>query len=208
MFVIMAAARTASAQEGSGSVTAVQSDEFHVGDRIALTIEGPPSPVVDTVVVRDGLIIRLPNMGDISLKGVRRAEAQTYLTREIAKYVKNAVVHATPLLRIGVLGAVMKPGYYSVPSDMLLTDALMWAGGPVPGANVNGSVIRRGDKKMLDDKQVQNALASGKTLDQLRMASGDQVVVPQAPTRKLSTILQISGAVVGLAGLVLALSRR
>ena len=62
-----------------GSVSAQaqesQPDEFHVGDRIALTVEGPQT-LSDTVVVREGLVLRLVGLGDISLAGVKRADAQ------------------------------------------------------------------------------------------------------------------------------------
>jgi len=195
------------AAKAQGNRAAVQSDEFHVGDRIALVVEGP-TMVSDTVVVRDGLVIRLPNMNDISLKGVRRADAQAYLTQEIRKYVKEAVVHATPLVQIAVLGAVGKPGYYAMPSDLVLTDVVMRAGGPAANSDVNRSVIRRGDKELLGKQAVAQALAQGKTLDQLQIEPGDQIVIGEKSSTNFTTLLQVTGAIVGIAGVALAVTRR
>lgn len=199
----IAAAPMAKAQE---ETTAVQPGQFHVGDRIALLIEGP-SALLDTVVVRDGLVIRLPNMDDISLKGVRRSDTQAYLTQQIRKYVKDAVVHATPLIQIAVLGEVARPGYYSVPSDLVLTQVVMQAGGPSQNSDVNKSVIRRDGKEVLDKQAVARALAGGETLDQLQIEPGDQLVVGEKSTTSFTTVLQIVGAVVGIVGIGVALAK-
>lgn len=201
---LAALARTAEAQMGT---TAAAPDQFHVGDRIALQVEGP-TVVSDTVVVRDGLVIRLPGMNDISLKGVRRSDTQVYLTQEIRKYVKEAVVHATPLIQIAVLGAVGKPGYYSMPSDLVLSDVLMRAGGPAQNSDVNESVIRRGGKDLMGKREVSQALSGGMTLDQLQIEPGDQIVIGEKSGSRISSFLQITGAIVGLAGLALALAVR
>src|SRR5690348_1134894 len=89
-------------------------DEFHVGDRIALVVEGPQA-LADTAVVRDGLILQLPTFGDIPLAGVKRSNIQPYLTQQISKFIKDPVVHAIPLVRISILGEVGRPGFYTVP---------------------------------------------------------------------------------------------
>src|SRR5665213_146010 len=153
-----------------------QPDEFHVGDRIALTVEGPQN-ISDTVLVRDGLILRLPGLGDISLAGVKRADAQKYLTQQISKFIRDPIVHATPLVRIAVLGQVGRPGFYTMPSDVLLSDVVMRAGGPTGTADLSRTVVKRGSEDVISKEQVANALSSGMTLDQLHIAPGDQMVV-------------------------------
>ncbi len=146
-------------------------DEFHVGDRIALTVEGPMA-FSDTVVVREGRTIQLPQIGDIQLAGVRRADAEKYLTQQISRFVKNPVVHAIPLVRVAILGQVRAPGFYSVPSDALMSDVVMRAGGPTPDADMNKTVVKRNDKDVLSQSEVANALSTGLTLDDLRVAPG------------------------------------
>lgn len=182
-------------------------DEFHVGDRIALTVEGPQA-FADTALVREGLVLRLPTFGDISLAGVKRADTQKYLTQQIGKYIKDPVVHATPLVRIAILGEVGRPGFYWVPSDNLLSDVVMRAGGPTGSADLNKTVVKRSGKEVISQSQSQVALTEGKTLDDLRVAPGDELVVGQKSTFGFGNVLQILGVGISLAGLLLALSYR
>lgn len=182
-------------------------DEFHVGDRIALTVEGPQA-LADTALVREGLVLRLPTFGDISLAGVKRSDTQKYLTQQIGKYIKDPVVHATPLVRIAILGEVGRPGFYWVPSDNLLSDVVMRAGGPTGNADLNKTVVKRSGKEVISQSQSQVALTEGKTLDDLQVAPGDELVVGQKSTFGFGNVLQILGVGISLAGLLLALSYR
>jgi protein involved in polysaccharide export with SLBB domain len=182
-------------------------NEFRVGDRVALAVDGPLA-FADTFVVRDGVFIKLPNsIGDISLQGVRRSDVQKYLTQQIGRFVKNPVVHAVPLISVGVLGALLRPGYYSVPTDMVLSDLLTRAGGLASNADISKTVLQRQGKTFLSEKQTGTALSTGKTLDDLQIASGDQLVVAEKSGQRLQTYLQVGTAVLGLAGLVFTLSR-
>lgn len=193
------------APQAGSQVAPPPSGVVQVGDRIALRIEGAAA-FMDTVVVREGVVIQIPNIGDISVQGVRRADLQSYLAREIAKYVKEPVVHATPLIRIAVVGAVAKPGFYSVPSDILLSDAIMLAGGPGNESDLNRSKLIRNGKEVAGQRTVSQALAAGATLDAFQVTSGDQIVIGEK-SRSFDNIVRIGGAVIGLAGLALALSR-
>ena len=197
--LVLSLAVVARAQEG-------QPDEFHVGDRIALTVEGPQM-LSDTVVVREGLMLqmagRMTGLGDISLVGVKRSNIQKYLTQEISKYIKDPVVHATALVRISVLGQVMRPGFYTVPSDALLSDVVMTAGGPTGIADLNRSVVKRGGQDAIAKEQVASALSGGMTLDQLRLAPGDALVVGEKPNSSFDTILKVIGVTVPLLTLAL-----
>lgn len=207
---LVLAAQTAAAQAA---------DEFHVGDRIALTIEGIGQPATtqssagpqafsDTVVVREGLVLRLPVFGDIPLAGVKRADAQKYLTQQLRKFVKDPIVHAVPLVRVAILGQVARPGFYSVPSDMLLSDVVMRAGGPTGEADLNKTVVKRDGTEILSQKQAQAAFSAGQTLDELALAPGDEVVVGEKSHLGFGTILQVVGVTASLLGVLLALSYR
>lgn len=204
---IVAVACLTLAFAGSAWAQDVQADEFHVGDRIALTVEGP-QVMSDTVVVRDGLVLRLPGLGDISLVGVKRANIQPYLTQQIGRYIKDPVVHATALVRISVLGQVMRPGFYSVPSDILLSDVIMRAGGPTGNADLNRSEVKRGAEDVVSKDSAAAAFASGLTLDQLHMAPGDQLIIGEKPNSSLDTILKVLGVAVPLTTLLYYLGHR
>src|SRR5438132_5082586 len=83
---------------------------FQVGDRILLHVEGD-STLSDTFTVVTGPALRLPAIGEISLAGVRRADLEAHLTRELGRYINSPVVQARALIRLSVLGEVTRPGF-------------------------------------------------------------------------------------------------
>src|SRR5437016_12439380 len=115
---------------------------FQAGDRILLHVEGD-SALTDTFTVVAGPALRLPAIGEISLAGVRRSDLEAHLTRELGRYIKDPVVQARALIRVSVLGEVIRPGYYAVPTDLVLADALMLAGGATKDARVDRPSILR-----------------------------------------------------------------
>jgi protein involved in polysaccharide export with SLBB domain len=154
--------------------------DFQVGDRIALMVSGEPT-LTDTFTVREGQILRLPNIPDIPLHGVLHAELQDTLAHDLASYIKNPDVHATPLVRLAVLGQVARPGYYSAGADELVSSLFMQAGGLEHDSDLGKTVVRRGTQTLYSAKEFQAAMTQGETIDQLAIRPGDEVVVGQHP---------------------------
>ena len=120
---------------------------FQVGDRILLHVEGD-SALTDTFTVVAGPALRLPNIGEVSLAGVQRGDIEAHLTRELGRYINDPVVQARALIRVSVVGEVTRPGFYAVPIDLVLTDALMLAGGATKDARVDRLQILRGNSSL------------------------------------------------------------
>jgi protein involved in polysaccharide export with SLBB domain len=154
--------------------------DFRLGDRIVLEVQGEPD-IPDTLTVENGPKITIPLMGAIPLSGVLRSELETHLTKELKRYLNNPVVKAASLIRLGIMGSVADVGYYVVPADMLLSDALMEAGGPTGGADMKKLRIERTGEVLWDGEELETILADGRTLDQLNLRAGDQIVVPAVP---------------------------
>src|SRR5947208_10282534 len=150
---------------------------FQVGDRILLHVEGD-SALTDTFTVVAGPALRLPAIGEISLAGVRRSDLEAHLTRELGRYIKDPVVQARALIRVSVVGEVIRPGYYAVPTDLVLADALMLAGGATKDARVDRLSILRGSSSLWSGNQLQTEIARGATLDHLGIRAGDRLQVP------------------------------
>jgi len=150
---------------------------FQVGDRILLRVEGD-SALSDTFTVVAGPALRLPLIGEIPLAGVPRADVEAHLTRELGRYIKDPVVQARALVRVSVVGQVTRPGFYAVPTDLVLADALMLAGGATQEARVDRLRILRGNSALWSGTQLQTAIAQGATLDQLGIRAGDRIQVP------------------------------
>jgi protein involved in polysaccharide export with SLBB domain len=172
--------------------------DFEVGDRIILRVSGVPA-LTDTFTVAAGRMLHLPDIGDIPLTGVLRSELQPYLQRQIGRYVINPTVEARSLMRVSVLGAVEKPGYYAVPPDMLVGDALMVAGGLAREADVRKTVVRRGSSEVWTRDRLHSAILGGLTVEQLHLQPGDEIVVGERVRRNWSEIIRTTayvGAVV------------
>jgi len=174
--------------------TRLAEGDFHPGDRIGLVIEGNVTQS-DTVPVTSGSMVNLKDIGDVSLAGVLRSELQDKMAAVVAKYIKDSKVRATPLVRLSILGPVGKPGFYFMPPDIPLSDAIMRAGGPVSTTDLKRSVIRRGTHELYDSRNTQSAFNRGLTLDQLSLRDGDSIEVGEQKQRGLAQI----GAAIGLA---------
>ncbi|HEX6694713.1 MAG TPA: polysaccharide biosynthesis/export family protein [Longimicrobiales bacterium] len=156
----------------------LEEGDIRAGDRIMMTVEGQVE-LSDTFAVMGNRSIVLPRIGEIPLSGILRSELQSHLTTRLSAFIRDPVVHARSLIRLGILGAVTQPGYYTVPSDMLLTDALMLAGGPTTVADLEKMSIERGDKTIWSKSNLTIAVQEGRTLDQMSIRAGDDIQVPQ-----------------------------
>lgn len=185
----------------------LQNGDFSAGDRVVVELRGD-SAVYDTLTVRSGPVLRLPNIPDVPLKGVLRSELQDHLTKFLTRYIRNPEVRTESLIRLSVLGQVGKPGYYDFNSDILLTDAIMAAGGPTGTAAIERSTIRRGPTVVLAKERVRRAAQTGATLDRLGLRPGDEITVGEKRKRlDTQTILGITGAVASLALTLLYFAR-
>ena len=181
--------------------------DFQVGDRIAIQIRGDTA-ITDTVTVRAGRVIQLRNLPDISLQGVLHSELDGYLTKQVGLYVKHPDVQATSLVQLAVLGPVGRPGFYSVPIDMTLTDLIMLAGGPGAGSNINKTEVKRDNKVAYKEAAVRRALAGGMTLDQMNLRAGDQIIVGEGGRTDWLRVVQIGSIAAGLALSIYAITHR
>ena len=154
----------------------LQDGDFQPGDRIAVVLEGAMK-FSDTIVVRSGRTIRLPDLPEISLVGVLRSELQNHLTRELTRYIREPQLRTRPLLRLWISGGVSRPGFYSVPADALLSDLVMAAGGPTQRVAFGRSTIMRGADELWNGRGVETALSEGRTVDAMLLRSGDAFVV-------------------------------
>lgn len=152
--------------------------DFRTGDRIVIDVEGEEQ-IPDTLFVESGPQVTFPVMGTISLAGVLRSELNEHLTEELARFIQEPIVRSRALMRLSILGSVGSPGFYNVPADVPLGDALMRAGGPTRDSAMEELRIESDGEIYLDGEELQNYLADGRTLDQLNLQAGDQIVLPQ-----------------------------
>jgi len=153
-------------------------DDFHPGDRIVLRVEGEQA-LSDTFTVREGPVIELPAIGRVSLAGVEKTDVEPYLKTQLARYLKAPVIRARVLVRVGILGELTKPGFYNLPTDALVSDALTAAGGPTANSQMTKAKVMRAGATVMKSDSLNRALAAGLTLGQVGFQSGDDLMVPR-----------------------------
>ncbi len=182
--------------------------DFQDGDRIVvkllgtaalLNIFGRPGTGTDTITVRAGKTISIPQMTDLSLEGVLRSELTETLRAHLAKYLQDPSVVTIPLLRIAVYGQVGRIGYHYTPVDILLNDLIMIAGGPGPMADMGKLEIRRGGEVIWGGDALRTALNDGISLERLHLRAGDELWVDPLSRGRFNwqTVLQVIGAISG-----------
>lgn len=160
--------------------------DFQVGDRIMLEVTGEPT-LTDTFAVEAGRVLNLPNVGAYALTGVLRSELESGLSKYLGQYLRDPQVRARALMRLSVLGDVGQPGFYVVPTNLVLTDVLMQAGGPGRTAALTKIYVERGSEKIWEGEPLQQAITEGRTLDQLSLLAGDRIYVPTQKAGNFAT---------------------
>jgi SLBB domain-containing protein len=171
--------------------------DFQVGDRVLVTVRGPGG-FSDTLTVRAGPQLELPQIAPLPLAGVLRAELLERLTAHLSQFIRDPVVSARPLLRVGILGDVAHPGYYYASADLPLSDVLMTAGGPGTDADLSKVDVRRGGHVLLDARDTHVALAAGRSMDMVHMQAGDEITVGRQRQFNWPIIVSSATAVLGL----------
>ncbi len=179
--------------------------DFQGGDRIVLRVL-EDSTLSDTFTVRPGRTLSLASLPEISLRGVLRSELEAFLTAQVGRFLRNPTVTAVSLVRIAVFGEVIRPGFYHVPADVLLSDVMMIAGGPTGNADTRKTFVRRGSEELMDREATRRALLAGRSLDQLNLHGGDEIVIGGRGGGVMSA-LQVAGMISGALFGVVALTQ-
>src|SRR5256714_1615655 len=168
--------------------------DCQLGDRIVLRTYTDAFHT-DTLVVRAGRTVDIPGAATMSLAGILRSEVKARICAEVLKYVKSDQTDVIPLTRIAVLGEVARPGYFTLASDVPLSEAIMAAGGPTANADLERSLVRSGDGKVRSSSETKRALAQGLTLDQFGLTAGDEIVIARRRDFLARSFMPIVGAV-------------
>ncbi|HEU5261185.1 MAG TPA: polysaccharide biosynthesis/export family protein [Gemmatimonadales bacterium] len=178
----------------------LEKGDLRPGDRVALRVVGEQA-LADTFTVTPERTLELPNIPEFSVANVLRSELEAHLVKQLGRYIRDVDLQAAALVRVSVVGAVGRPGFYNLPADVLASDAIMAAGGPVAKADVAKTTLRRGGVEIGSEAQIATAVQSGQSLDQLNVQSGDELVVGAASEGMrgvLRTFGLISGALFGI----------
>lgn len=167
-------------EDSPGAVVARQrlsEGDLQIGDGVLLAVQGEPL-LSDTFVVNSARELTLPMVGQVPIRGVLYAEIEPYLTTAIGRQLRDPIVRARGFVRLSVTGSVAHPGIYLVPADALLSDAVMAAGGLTADSRMSDLTAQRGGVPVLAGPQMRTALSEGRTLAQMNLRSGDELMLP------------------------------
>ncbi len=186
-----AALREQAQLEADSARARLRTGDIRAGDRIRMRVDGQQA-LSDTFPVVDGPALQLPVVGTVPLTGVLRSELHDRLSQSVNAVYRGSVVTTQLLTRVAVLGGVGRPGFYALPPEALLDDAIGAAGGLSPDGRLAGAYIERGRLRVWQGDSLQLAMRERRTLGDLGVEPGDRIVVPRTlpsdPYRTVQTI--------------------
>ncbi len=142
------------------------------GDVLRVRIYREPDLSGEYQVSERGTVV-LPRLGELDLASWPIDSIRPRLTRAFAEYLRDPTIEVTPLRRIAVTGAVLRPNLYPVDPTMTVLDALALAGGAAPDGVRDRVELRRGTERL------EARLDQSSSIADLKLHSGDQLYVPQ-----------------------------
>jgi protein involved in polysaccharide export with SLBB domain len=184
----------------------LEAGDFLPGDRFLLTVVADSVRRSD-VIVRDGPSIDFGALPALPLTGVLRSELQGAIHRHLSRYFRTPEVRVQFLTRLSIIGAVGRPGTYSVPPFALVSDVMTQAGGITAGANIDNIVVLRNGREVVDAKAYREAVQEGMSIERLGLQPGDEIRVGERRRRNWGQIVMYSMFSVSVFTAVLALIR-
>lgn len=162
------------------------------GDQLQIVIWGQVQANLRVYVDRSGQIY-IPQVGQISVAGVRYSDIEQHLKREISKVFKNFNVTASlgrlRSIQVVVVGNARYPGTYTIGALSTLVNAIFASGGPAPQGSLRHIQVRR-DGAIISDFDFYDLLIKGDKSKDVRLQPGDIIYIPH-----VGPLAAISGSV-------------
>ena len=155
------------------------------GDELLIRAWGSIDLDSRVTVDRSGQIY-LPRVGVVNVAGLRYDQLEPYLRSSLDQQFKNFALNVNVgqlrSIQIFLLGAVRKPGTYTVSSLSTVVDALFASGGPATSGSMRNILLKR-DGKIVTDLDLYDLLVHGDKSKDAPLQSGDVIYVPPAGPR-------------------------
>lgn len=158
------------------------------GDQIAIQVQRFPDLSVSTTVGPEGTI-QMPLIGTVLLQGLTLEAARILIRDRLNEFIKNPEIVVSLLaqrpVRVTITGEVTRPGFYPVPGNAQISDALRAAGGTSFLADLRNVKVRRTLASGVVVSQIVDVLTPlqvGAPPPNLRLEDGDVVIVPYQPS--------------------------
>lgn len=150
------------------------------GDELMVQLVGSTRGRYSLVVRRDGRI-NFPEIGPIAVGGMRFDEVRALLEQRVAEQLigTQASIQMGELrsIQVFVVGEVVQPGSYTVSGLSTISHVLFASGGPTEVGSLRKIELKR-NGKTVTTFDFYDLLLNGDTSNDLRLVSGDVVLVP------------------------------
>jgi len=169
----------------ASSVSAASDGDYVIGidDVLQVTVWGNKDLDLVVAVRPDGKI-SFPLTGEVKAAGLTVPQLTEILTEKLAASVKNpnvsVMVKEIKSYRVYLVGRVAKPGVHPIQAGTPLLQALTFAGGVAPGADLSAAYVIRGNEKIAVD--LRKLIQEGDLKHNLPLKTGDTIVVPESVT--------------------------
>lgn len=152
------------------------------GDEVLIRTWGSVDVDYRAMIDRNGLI-NIPKVGNVSLAGVRAANAEAAVRAAFDKVFRGYSLSVTlgrlRGLTLYVVGQARRPGTYTVSSLSTVVTALFESGGPSGNGSLRHVQVKRGGK-LVAELDLYAFLARGDKSADIRLLDGDVIVIPPA----------------------------
>jgi protein involved in polysaccharide export with SLBB domain len=164
-------------------ISKLRSDTFKSGDAIRINIievtklsgSGQSSFSIDNTfpIDSDGNVF-MPFIGELKVTGLTQEGLTKLLAEKYNPYFKDIFIAVTPLIRVNLMGAFIKPGSYRIDPEASLWELINMAQGPLSECNLNSLHVKRGNQVVIKD--LLTSFEKGHSLKEIGIHSGDQVI--------------------------------
>jgi protein involved in polysaccharide export with SLBB domain len=162
------------------------------GDQLIINWWGQIEGSLDVVVDRNGMI-NLPQIGQLSVVGVKNQNLQAHLKKAFSKNFRNFELDASlgklRSIQVFVVGQATKPGSYTLSSLSTLVNAIFATGGPSVKGSMRHIQLKRSGK-VISDFDMYDLLLKGDKSKDVQLLSGDVIYIPA-----IGAMAAISGSV-------------
>lgn len=157
-------------------------DDYLVGpgDQVEVRIWGSVNLQQSSVVDRNGQIY-IPQVGSVSVAGVRFRDLKGHINSAVARMFRNFDVSASlgklRGVQVYVTGQAVRPGIYQLGGMSTLLNALVASGGPDATGSVRAIELRRGGTTVAKF-DLYDLLSRGDKSRDLSLGNGDVIYIP------------------------------
>ena len=150
------------------------------GDELRLQISGQVNQQFAVTVDRTGAIA-LPGLGTIHIAGLAFSQLTPFLNIQLGKIYRNFTLDvglgSLRSIQVFVVGAVRRPGSFSISSMSTLTNAIFASGGPLPQGSLRDIQVKRGGQTIVHFDLYDLLLRGDKSKD-INLSTGDVIFIP------------------------------